>query len=220
MARELPNQALLDIREQLATHRLAKEAAERERAAAESRRRHDESMFRAAVGDVTPIAAPNRANAAKPAASAIGRRRADAPLVATPGPALSDGALNAEEDDAADFVREGTGADIARKLRAGNWPVQGELDLHGMTRDDARQALAGFLDTALATGLRCLRVIHGKGFSSARGAAVLKPLARHWLAQTPAVLAFAQPRESEGGAGAVLVLLRPPAGPLKAKRRN
>jgi DNA-nicking Smr family endonuclease len=220
MARELPKQTLREIREELARRRLAEEAAERERKAAESQRRRDASEFRAAMGGVTPVAAPDRARLSRKDIVAPRTPDADIPRPAPRDFELSDGAADAGPDDATDFVRDGISADIARKLRAGNWPVQRQLDLHGMTRDDARDALAGFLDTALHEGLRCLRIIHGKGIGSANGASILKSLSRHWLTQAPAVLAYVQPRDSDGGAGAVLVLLRPPSGTLKPKPRH
>ena len=64
------------------------------------------------------------------------------------------------------FVRKGIGPDVVGKLRRGHWAVQAELDLHGMNTDEAHDALADFVGGARERGMRCLRVIHGKGLTS------------------------------------------------------
>ncbi|NTV11163.1 MAG: DNA mismatch repair protein MutS, partial [Zoogloea sp.] len=84
----------------------------------------------------------------------------------------------------------------------------GELDLHGMTRDEARAALARFVATSLQQGLRCIRLIHGKGLGSPGRLPILKHLSRGWLAQRDDILAFCQARPHDGGDGALLILLR------------
>ena len=106
------------------------------------------------------------------------------------------------------FVRAGLGADIASKLRRGHWSVRGELDLHGMVTEEARDALADFLGEAVQRGDRCVRVIHGKGLTSPQREPVLKGKVRKWLAQWGDVLAYCEAPRHAGGAGAVLVLLR------------
>jgi len=93
------------------------------------------------------------------------------------------------------------------KLRRGHWALQGQLDLHGLRRDQAREALAAFLRQARRQGLRCVRIIHGKGHGSVNKEPVLKQKVRNWLAQKEEVLAFCQARPDEGGAGALVVLL-------------
>ena len=84
----------------------------------------------------------------------------------------------------------------------------GQIDLHGLTRDEARAALAAFLHDALAQGKRCIRVIHGKGHGSPGKVSILKQLSRGWLAQREEILAFCQAGPHDGGGGALLVLLR------------
>ena len=86
--------------------------------------------------------------------------------------------------------------------------IQAQLDLHGLRRDEAREHLAAFLREAVRSGLRCVRVIHGKGNGSPGREPVLKAKVRAWLVQKDAVIAFAQAPASDGGHGAVLVLLR------------
>ena len=106
------------------------------------------------------------------------------------------------------FVRPGIGQDVLTRLRRGRWSVQAELDLHGLTADESRDVLADFLLEARSRGLRCLRVIHGKGLTSHNREPVLKGKVRKWLAQWDDVLAYCEAPRHAGGGGAVLVLLR------------
>jgi len=114
-----------------------------------------------------------------------------------------------ETDEALSYRRPGVGIDVARKLRRGHWTIQAEIDLHGLRSDDAREALATFLRDAVRQGLRCVRVVHGKGLGSPGKTPVLKGKVHGWLVQKNEVLAFVQARGDEGGAGAVVVLLTP-----------
>lgn len=115
-----------------------------------------------------------------------------------------------EMGDEPAFLRTGLPRRVLTDLRRGRWVVQAELDLHGMTRDEARSALSHFLALRLARGERCVRVIHGKGLRSPGKIGVLKQLSRNWLTQREEILAFCQARPHDGGDGAVLVLLRAP----------
>lgn len=112
-----------------------------------------------------------------------------------------------ETDEALSFRRPHIGADVLRKLRRGGWVIQAQVDLHGLARDAARERLAGFIHDALRRGLRCVRVVHGKGLGSPGRQPVLKARVPRWLAQHDRVLAFAQARAVDGGAGALVVLL-------------
>jgi DNA-nicking Smr family endonuclease len=111
-------------------------------------------------------------------------------------------------DDGLSFRREGVGTEVVNRLRRGHWAIQGELDLHGMRRDEARDALAGFLRESRQRGWRCLRVVHGKGHGSPGRQPVLKARAQRWLGQSAEVLAFTQASAPQGGAGALIVLLK------------
>lgn len=111
-------------------------------------------------------------------------------------------------DDGLSFGRPGIGPDVLARLRRGHWAIQGEVDLHGLRREEARDALADFLALASRRGWRCVRVVHGKGLGSPGREPVLKGKAQRWLAQAQAVLAFAQASGPQGGAGALIVLLR------------
>lgn len=112
-------------------------------------------------------------------------------------------------DDQLSFRRPGISPDITRKLRAGHWSIQRQLDLHGLRRDEAREALGEFIRLAHRTGLRCVRIIHGKGLGSPGRTPVLKGRVQSWLVQKKEVLAFVQARPADGGAGALVVLLQP-----------
>ncbi len=110
-------------------------------------------------------------------------------------------------DETLSFRRPGMGPDVVRKLRRGSWAIQRQLDLHGLRRDDARDALGAFIREANKAGIRCVRVVHGKGLSSPGKVPVLKGRVQSWLIQKQEVLAFVQARPAEGGAGALVVLL-------------
>jgi DNA-nicking Smr family endonuclease len=112
-------------------------------------------------------------------------------------------------DDQLSFRRPGIGTDVTRKLRQGHWAIQRQLDLHGLRSEEARTQLALFLRQAQSHGIRCVRVVHGKGLGSPGKAPVLKRKVFAWLVQKSEVLAFVQARPAEGGAGALVVLLQP-----------
>ena len=109
--------------------------------------------------------------------------------------------------DEPNFLRPGVSRQVLRKLRSGAWVVQDQLDLHGLDRHQAREALAGFLASCTKRGVRCVRVIHGKGLGSKNREPVLKVKVKHWLARRAEVLAYCQARPVDGGSGALLVLL-------------
>jgi DNA-nicking Smr family endonuclease len=112
-----------------------------------------------------------------------------------------------EVDEHMSFRRPGIGQDVTRKLRRGDWSIQRQIDLHGLRRDDAREALSIFIREAFQQGIRCVRVVHGKGLSSPGKAPVLKSRVHSWLVQKNEVLAFVQAKPADGGAGALVVLL-------------
>ena len=112
-----------------------------------------------------------------------------------------------ETDEHLSFRRPGIGTDVTRKLRRGDWSIQRQLDLHGLRRDDAREALSIFIREAHKHGIRCVRVVHGKGLGSLGKAPILKSRVHSWLVQKNEVLAFVQAKPADGGAGALVVLL-------------
>ncbi len=112
-----------------------------------------------------------------------------------------------DADELLSFRRPGIGVDVTRKLRRGDWSIQRQIDLHGLRRDDAREALSIFIREAHKHGIRCVRVVHGKGLGSPGKAPVLKNRVHSWLVQKNEVLAFVQAKPADGGGGALVVLL-------------
>ena len=112
-----------------------------------------------------------------------------------------------ESGDELAFARPGTSPDVVRKLRRGRWAVQAEIDLHGLGRHAAHDALREFIAASAARGLRCVRVIHGKGRGSGAQGPVIKRIVDHWLRRMAPVAAFVSARPVDGGTGAVYVLL-------------
>jgi DNA-nicking Smr family endonuclease len=113
-----------------------------------------------------------------------------------------------DEDPSLAYAQDGVGPDVLKKLRKRHWPVQEEIDLHGYTRDQARELLNDFLHRMNRRGVRCVRVIHGVGFGSPRGEPVLRGMVHSWLVQKPEVVAFCIAGKKDGGHGALIVLLR------------
>ena len=211
--------------------RAMKEAQEREQEAARKRK--------AAPAPATPVASAPRPQVLTEAelwASAIRGVHPVDPGAGTappPPPPAAEGAVWDPELEAVDALRalisgdapfdisdsdefiEGrvTGIDpgIVAKLRRGEFAVQGYLDLHGMTREEAKAAVDDFLRRARQGGKRCVLLVHGRGTHSRDQLPVLKDALRTWLATNRFgrhVLAFATARPVDGGAGAVYVLLR------------
>jgi DNA-nicking Smr family endonuclease len=106
------------------------------------------------------------------------------------------------------YVRDGIGTHVLRKLRRGHWIIQDELDLHGFNSADARELLREFLAQCMRKGLRCVRIVHGKGLRSKNRQPVLKGKVAVWLMRRDEILAYCQARPTEGGSGAVVVLLK------------
>lgn len=106
------------------------------------------------------------------------------------------------------FVRPGLQQRLIRQFRRGQYAIEGQLDLHGHTVPEAREALARFLRHSRNAGWRCVRVIHGKGLGAAGKLPVLKVKVNSWLRQKDEVLAFCSARPQDGGTGAVYVLLK------------
>lgn len=204
-------QDLQAIRQHLAEReRIAREEAAR-RAEAQKRADAERNLFQRAAGKVQRLPQHGRVHhVPEPPAPIPAQRQLDDQRVLLESISDEfDASTLLEVDEAMSFRRPGIGIDVARKLRRGHWSIQGEIDLHGLRTDDAREALAGFLRESVRQGLRCVRVVHGKGLGSPGKTPVLKGKVHGWLVQKNEVLAFVQARGDEGGAGAVVVLLRP-----------
>jgi len=190
----------------------AAEAARRE-AQRQARLRHEREhkLFALAVGPVQPIADPGRIEPHRAPVDPrpVQRERDEAAVMRE---ALSD-EFDIETllhtDELLSYRRPGLGPDVVRRLREGGWSIQSQIDLHGLRTDEAREALGRFVREAHQTGLRCVRVVHGKGLGSPGRTPVLKQRVLRWLVQKKEVMAFVQARPAEGGAGALVVLLQP-----------
>lgn len=168
----------------------------------------DIALFREAVGPVRRI-----------------ERSAPAMEKPRPGPrahmreadeaAVADDLLHGEHDPAVieigeelSYLREGHSPKLLRRLKRGQFSVQGEIDLHHMNAEAARASILELLEEAHAEGWHCVRIVHGKGLRSRPGGPVLKGLTDRILRRRSDVLAFASARPAQGGTGAVIVLLR------------
>ena len=189
----------------------AKEAARQE---AERRAHAEKDLFVRAAGAVKPIRDHRRVHLApdQPPPIAVQQQLDEQRVLQEAISDEFDAATLLDIDDALSFRRPGIGTDVTRKLRKGGWSIQGEIDLHGLRREEAREALSGFVRDAHRRGWRCVRVVHGKGLGSPGKMPVLKGKVQSWLIQKNEVLAFVQARGDEGGAGALVVLLKPSPG--------
>jgi len=202
---------LKHVQQALADEREREAAAALVRAATERRRLAEKDLFSRAIGATEPL-----------------RRKAAVSLAPNPPEPIPVQRLLDEQrvlieslsdefdvttlldvDDAMSFRRPGISTDVTYKLRAGEWSIQRQIDLHGMRSDEAREALGAFIRASHKQGIRCVRVAHGKGLGSPGKQPVLKIKAQRWLIQKNEVLAFVQAKPAEGGAGALVVLLAP-----------
>ena len=166
-------------------------------------------LFRAAVRGVRPLAArtpPVRGPKPRPRARFARADRA-AVLKESLGPEPPDPALAGGEELV--YQRPGVQNSVLRRLRRGEYRIEREIDLHGLTVAEAKQALRQFLIDALHAHVRCVRIVHGKGLRSGHRGPVLKSAVDGVLRRTGAVLAYVSARPADGGTGAVYVLLAP-----------
>ena len=169
-----------------------------------------QSLFRAAVVDVAPLSPHGRYlhpfERLPPIPMSSLRDEREVILESLSDPVRWD--EEAETGEELSYVRPGISRQILRRMRRGEWIVQAELDLHGLTVVQAKHELVEFLSGCLSHGIRCVRIVHGKGLRSPNREPVLKLHVRHWLAQRQEILAYVQARPADGGGGAVIVLLK------------
>jgi DNA-nicking Smr family endonuclease len=170
----------------------------------------DAAVFRTAMRDVKPLAAePARHTAPKRARGARIRppQRAAAEDLHELMPLI---ASATGQDPAAilTFQRGGVRDQLLRRLRRGLIPSEDEIDLHGMNQTQARDQLADFIAHSRDAGLRCVRVVHGKGYRSGARGPILKTAVNLWLRRHLDVMAFTSAKVIDGGSGALYVLLR------------
>ena len=205
---------LQHIQDKLAQQQKLAAAQEVARVEAERRALAEKNLFVRAAGSVKPIRDSRRVHLApdQPPPIAVQQQLDDQRVLQESISDEFDATTLLDIDYALSFRRPGIGTDVTRKLRKGGWSIQGEIDLHGLRREEAREVLAAFVRDAHRRGLRCVRVVHGKGLGSPGKMPVLKGKVQGWLIQKNEVLAFVQARGDEGGAGALVVLLKPSPG--------
>jgi DNA-nicking Smr family endonuclease len=168
----------------------------------------DRELFRNSVGAVEKIKhARMPVRKPRPAPVPV-QRDADAQAVIremASAPMVNDHCLTGDE---LFFKRPGMQDKVLSKLRKGRFAIERELDLHGMNSKDAQAALGRFLLHCRHHNIRCVRIIHGKGRGSRDRQPVIKNKLNQWLQNIPQVLAFCSARASDGGTGAVYVLLK------------
>ncbi len=198
------------MRKKLADKAKAQALAEQARIAAEKRAEAERNLFARAVGKVAPIANQERVwSPPRPTARPLQQDLDDEAVMHESMSDEFDITTLLDADDQLSFRRPGIGTDVTRKLRKGEWSIQGQIDLHGLRSDEARNAMGQFIRDAKRMGWRCVRVVHGKGLGSPGKEPVLKSKVQRWLVQKNEVLAFVQAKPSDGGGGALLVLLGP-----------
>jgi DNA-nicking Smr family endonuclease len=204
-------QDLKKVRQQLAEAHAQAQAQAAAQALAVRQREAERHLFVRAVGAVQRLPTHDQVSLDGPSPAPIAHQRLK-DNEAVLRDCLSDefdASTLLDTDDALSFRRPGIGRDVIHKLRKGDWSIQREIDLHGLRSEEARAALAEFIRLAHRQGLRCLRVVHGKGLGSPGKTPVLKSKVHSWLVQKNQVMAFVQAKPAEGGAGALVVLLKP-----------
>jgi DNA-nicking Smr family endonuclease len=166
----------------------------------------DLELFRKAVEDVRQL--PERKDPPGrrlPPPRAIFRRADEAAVLEESMAANPEAECGTGED--LSFRRPAVSIAMFRRLKRGEISLRDEIDLHGFTALEARAALYDFLAEASLAGVRCVKVIHGKGRRSGHQGPVLKRKLGRWLQLRKDVLAYCSARPVDGGTGAVYVLL-------------
>jgi len=170
----------------------------------------DLTLFREAVGPVRRLRSRRDPSRPEPARARPRMREADEREVLSDlervRPGLDDPTLETGEE--IQWLKPGVQKRVLGRLRRGHWSVQDEIDLHQMNIDAASRSIRIFLDGALVSGRRCVKIIHGKGLRSGPDGPRLKTLTARVLSRHPRVLAFTSAPPFDGGTGAVYVLLK------------
>ncbi len=169
-----------------------------------------EDLFRAEMADVRKARPVNRVEHDTPRPKPLPVKRIEDDKLVVAEMLSDEGSWQDfnETGNAESYLREGLPRDVLRRLKRGEWVVQGEVDLHGVNVETARALVGELLQRARRQGLRCVKIIHGKGLRSQSGEAILRAKVRKGLMLRDDVLAYADARPSDGGSGAVVVLLK------------
>lgn len=204
-------QDLKQVQKQISAAQAQAAAEEAARVAALRKAEAEKNLFTRAIGKVAPLPAHNKAHLPHPPRQPVAtqRQKDEAQVIQDSLSDEFDVSTLLDTDEALSFRRPSVGPEVTRKLRKGDWAIQREIDLHGLRSDEARLALTTFIRDAHKHGIRCVRVVHGKGLGSPGKTPVLKSKVHSWLVQKNQVMAFVQAKPAEGGAGALVVLLTP-----------
>lgn len=168
----------------------------------------ESALFRREMADVRTISSDRAVTRRTPPPPRADVTRADERAVMTDLLAEDPETSERGSGEAPVFARPGVQHNILRKLQRGRYRVDAEVDLHGLSRAEARRELADFLRECRVRGARCVRIVHGKGLRSEPPGPVLKPSVGVWLRRREDVLAYAAAQPADGGTGATYVLLR------------
>jgi DNA-nicking Smr family endonuclease len=166
----------------------------------------DKALFRKAVGDAIPL--NQEKTSPLPAPSKPIQKQTTSPLEYTTQPLyLSDTTLFTLQGETPVFYSQSAlSRATLQPFKRGQYPIEGQLDLHGMTANQAKEALMDFILKHHQLKHRVLLIVHGKGRHTDQP--ILKNLVNHWLPQFPQVLAFVSAVPQDGGTGAMYVLLK------------
>jgi len=171
----------------------------------------DMALFRDAVGQVRSVN-HDRVDSAKPSPTPVIRHseQDDRSVMQALLEDLSETDF-LETGEHLSYTQPGVQRGVLKKLKSGRYSIQAEIDLHGLTVEEARQELSAFLKAVRERRQLCIRIIHGKGRKNAERAPRLKHAVNQWVQRNKAVLAFCSARTNDCGTGAVYVLLKRPA---------
>ena len=166
----------------------------------------EDALFRQLVSGTRPLDTKKRhlESSAPPAAARSARREKTSAMEEAPA---HPPAKDIEFGEALAFKRPQVPRSVMRQLRRGKFAVQDEMDLHGLIASEAHERLREFITVCNRRGIKCVRIVHGKGLRSGSTGPVLKTKVNHWLRQWDEVLAFCSTPPRDGGTGAVYVLL-------------
>jgi len=169
----------------------------------------DKEAFQKAMSGAKPLKADDRVPTFKPKPRPRARfRRADESAVLAESLENDINTIEHHSGGALRFQRQHVGRRTMRKLSRGGYSVQAEIDLHGMTLDEAKPRLRDFIQYNAEQNRLCVRVVHGKGLGSGERGPVLKSAVNFWLRRWGNVIAFVSTRQVDGGTGAIYVLLQ------------
>lgn len=171
-------------------------------------RRKDEPGFRETVGEVRPLKQDRVVPYRRRRKPLPEQKRLDEQAVMDSLRAAEFDDVELETGDELLFSRPGIQRGVMRRLRRGDYVIEAQLDLHGQTVAQARDSVGRFLSECRTFGKCCVRIIHGKGRGSEGRLPVLKGKVGSWLRRKDEVLAFCPARPTDGGGGAVYVLLK------------